>query len=76
MKHEKKGMCFFCQRLKNGMYESFMHNKEIYYNNIHTNCLQVFLAKLGIMFNDIQLAKIQGPSLHSGPSRQLRLTAC
>jgi hypothetical protein len=42
----------------------------------HTNCLQVFLAKLGIMFNDIQLAKIQSSSLHSGPSRQLRLTAC
>jgi hypothetical protein len=49
----------FHQRLKNGMYESFMHHKEIYYINIHTNCLQVFLARLEIMFNDIKLAKIK-----------------
>jgi hypothetical protein len=67
---------FFRQRLKNSMYGCFMHQKEIYYNNVHTNCLQVFLAKLEIMFNDIQLAKIQSPSLHSGPSRQLHLTTC
>jgi hypothetical protein len=35
-KHEKKGMCFFRQQLKNGTYEAFMHHKEIYYINIHT----------------------------------------
>jgi hypothetical protein len=32
-KHEKKGRCSFRQRLKNGMYEDFMHHKEIYYIN-------------------------------------------
>jgi hypothetical protein len=41
------------------MYGSFMHHKEIYYINIHTNCLQVFLTRLGIMFNDIKLVFIQ-----------------
>jgi hypothetical protein len=50
---------FFRQRLKNGMYGSFMHHKEIYYINIHTNFLQVFIAILKIMFNDIKLAKIK-----------------
>jgi hypothetical protein len=34
-----------------------MHPKEIYYINIHTNCLQVFLTRQGIMFKDIKLAK-------------------
>jgi hypothetical protein len=58
------------------MYGSFMYHKEIYYINIHTNCLQVFLIRLGIVFKDIKLAKIQSFSLHSRPSRQLRLTAC
>jgi hypothetical protein len=48
---------FFPQQLKNGMYRSFMHRKEMYSINIHTNCLQVFLARLEIMFNDIKLAK-------------------
>jgi hypothetical protein len=52
---------------------SFIHHKEIYYINIDTNCLQVFLAKLGIMFNDIKLAKVKSYSLPSGPSRQLRV---
>jgi hypothetical protein len=33
--HEKKGRCFFRRRLKNGMYVSFMHRKEINYNNLH-----------------------------------------
>jgi hypothetical protein len=37
VKHEKKGRCFFRQRLKNGMYESFMHHKEIGYINTHAN---------------------------------------
>jgi hypothetical protein len=41
------------------MYGSFMHHKEIYYINIHTNFLQVFIAILKIMFNDIKLAKIK-----------------
>jgi hypothetical protein len=36
-----------------------MHHKEIYYINICTNCLQVFIARLEIMFNDIKLAKIK-----------------
>jgi hypothetical protein len=36
-KHEKKGRCFFRQRLKDGMYEDFMHRKEIYYINVHIN---------------------------------------
>jgi hypothetical protein len=36
-----------------------MHHKEIYYINIHTNYLQVFLARLEIMFNGIKLAKIK-----------------
>jgi hypothetical protein len=49
-KHEKKGRCFFRRRLKNGMYISFMHRKEIYYSNLHdssivqnTKCYKVFL---------------------------------
>jgi hypothetical protein len=46
-----------------------MHHKEIYYINTHTNCLQVFLARLGIMFNRIKLAQIKGSSLPLGPSR-------
>jgi hypothetical protein len=37
VKHEKNGRCFFRQRLKNGMYVSFMHHKEIYYIDIHAN---------------------------------------
>jgi hypothetical protein len=37
LKREKKERCFFRRRLKNGMYECFMHHKEIYYINIHTN---------------------------------------
>jgi hypothetical protein len=37
VKHEKKGRCFFCQRLKNSTYVDFMHHKEIYYINVHTN---------------------------------------
>jgi hypothetical protein len=41
------------------MHGSFMHHKEIYYINIHTNCLQMFLARIEIMFNDIKLAKIK-----------------
>jgi hypothetical protein len=36
-----------------------MYHKEIYYINTHTNCLQVFFARLGIKFNDIKLAKIK-----------------
>jgi hypothetical protein len=32
----KEGKVFFCQRLKNGTYESFMHHKEIYHINVHT----------------------------------------
>jgi hypothetical protein len=28
---------FFRQRLKNGTYVDFMHHKEIYYVNVHTN---------------------------------------
>jgi hypothetical protein len=35
MKHEKKGRCFFAEGSKNGMYVSFMHRKEINYNNLH-----------------------------------------
>jgi hypothetical protein len=35
-KHEKKGRCFFRRRLKNGIYVSFMHRKEINYNNLHS----------------------------------------
>jgi hypothetical protein len=31
----KEGKVFFRQRLKNGMYVSFMHRKEINYNNLH-----------------------------------------
>jgi hypothetical protein len=50
---------FFHQRLKNDMYGSFMHHEEIYYINIHTNCLHVFLARIEIIFNDIKLAKIK-----------------
>jgi hypothetical protein len=34
-KHEKEGKVFFCRRLKNGMCVSFMHHKEINYNNLH-----------------------------------------
>jgi hypothetical protein len=50
---------FFRRRLKNSMYEGSMLHKEIYYINIHTNCLQVFLTKLGIILQDIKLAEIQ-----------------
>jgi hypothetical protein len=53
LKREKKGMCFFRRWLKNGMYEGSTLHKEIYYINIHKNCLQVFLTKPGIMFKDI-----------------------
>jgi hypothetical protein len=59
VKHEKKGRCFFRQQLKNDLFGSFMHHKEIYYINIHTNYLHVFLAILEILFNDIKLAKIK-----------------
>jgi hypothetical protein len=59
----KEVKVFFRRRLKNGMYEGSMLHKEIYYINIHTNCLQVFLTKPGIMFNNIKLAKIQSFSL-------------
>jgi hypothetical protein len=31
----KEGKVFFRRRLKNGMYVSFMHHKEINYNNLH-----------------------------------------
>ena len=31
----KEGKVFFHRRLKNGMYISFMHHKEINYNNLH-----------------------------------------
>jgi hypothetical protein len=58
---KKEGV--FCRRLKNGMYEGSTLHKEIYYINIHINCLHVSLTKLGIMFNDIKLAKIQSFSL-------------
>jgi hypothetical protein len=54
---------FFRRRLKNDMYEGSTLHKEIYYINIHKNCLQVFLTKLGIIFQDIKLAKIQSFSL-------------
>jgi hypothetical protein len=36
-KHEKKGRCFFAKGSKNCMYVDFMHHKEIYYINVHTN---------------------------------------
>jgi hypothetical protein len=48
---------FFSSVTQNGMYASFMHHKEIYYINIHTNCLQVFLTRPRIVFKDIKLAK-------------------
>jgi hypothetical protein len=41
----KEGKVFFRRRLKNGMYEGSTLHKEIYYINIHTNCLQVFLTQ-------------------------------
>jgi hypothetical protein len=41
----KEGKVFFRQRLKNGTYEGFMHHKEIYYINIHTNTWCLFLTK-------------------------------
>jgi hypothetical protein len=41
----KEGKVFFCQQLKNGMYEDFMHHKEIYYINIHTKTWCLFLTK-------------------------------
>jgi hypothetical protein len=36
-KHEKKGRCFFAKGSKEGTYVDFMHHKEIYYINVHTN---------------------------------------
>jgi hypothetical protein len=36
---------FFCRRLKNGMYANFMHHKEIYYINIHTNARWSMLGR-------------------------------
>ena len=59
----KEGKVFFRSRLKNSMYEGSTLHKEIYYFNINTNCLQVFLTKPGIIFNDIKLEKIQSFSL-------------
>jgi hypothetical protein len=53
----------FSPSAQNGVYEGYTLHKEIYYINIHTNCLQVFLTKPGIMFKDIKLAKIQSFSL-------------
>jgi hypothetical protein len=49
MKREKKGRCFFATGSKNGMYEGSTLHKEIYYINILTNCLQLFLTKLRII---------------------------
>jgi hypothetical protein len=63
LKREKKGRCFFRRRLKNDMHEGSTLHKEIYYINTHTNCLQVSLTKLRIMFKDIKLAKTQSFSL-------------
>jgi hypothetical protein len=33
----QEGMVFFRQQLKNGMYEGFMHHKEVHYVNTYTN---------------------------------------
>jgi hypothetical protein len=45
-----------------------------YITSIYTNCLQMFLARLEIMLNDIKPAK-KSSSIPSGPSWQLRLAA-
>jgi hypothetical protein len=59
----KEGKVFFRRGLKNCMYEGSTLHKDIYYSNTHTNCLQVSLTKLRIMFKDIKLAKTQSFSL-------------
>ena len=41
----KEGKMFFRQRLKNGTHEGFIHRKEIYYINIHTNTWCLFFTK-------------------------------
>jgi hypothetical protein len=53
MKHEKKGRCFFRRRLKNGMCVSFIHRKEINYNNLHI-CFNVTYIKCHIVFVTIE----------------------
>jgi hypothetical protein len=63
LKREKKGRCFFAAGTKTVCTKLPRFIKEIYYINIHTNCLQVFLTKPGITFKDIKLAKIQSFSL-------------
>jgi hypothetical protein len=56
VKHEKKGRCFFASSSKTVCTEvSCITNK--YITSIYTNCLQMFLARLEIMFNDIKPAK-------------------
>jgi hypothetical protein len=58
LKHEKKEGVFSPQT-QNGINEGSTLHKEIFCINIHTNRLQVFLTKLGIIFQDIKLAEIQ-----------------
>jgi hypothetical protein len=57
------------------MYEGSTLHKEIYYINLHTNCLRVFLTKPGIMSKEIKLAKIQSFNLLQGLYRWLRSEA-
>jgi hypothetical protein len=75
VKHEKKGRYFFANSSKRVCMKVSCITKK-YITSIYTHCLQVFLARLEIMFNDIKLAKIKVLVFPSGPSRQLRLTAC
>jgi hypothetical protein len=58
MKDEKKGRCFFTSSSKTVCTEVSCITKK-YITSIYTNCLQVFSARLKIMLNNFELAKIK-----------------
>jgi hypothetical protein len=58
VKDEKKGRCFFTGSSKTVCTEVSCITKK-YITSIYTNCLQVFSARLKIMLNNLELAKIK-----------------
>jgi hypothetical protein len=67
---------FFRQRLKNGMYEGFMHHKEIYYINTHTKNLMFGSYKRQKPRANIKLSNIQSFNLLSILSQRLHSAVC
>jgi hypothetical protein len=70
-KREKMGRCFFAAGSKTVCTKVPRFTKEIYYINIHANCLQMFLTKPGVIHKGIKLSKIQSFSPPLGLCRQL-----